>query len=243
MKRLHRLDLSPHAQRVLANRTQAVEEAPDPKAKAAQLWDRNGRARKTFGEVRETLERMASGIERCMYCEDSRGTHIEHFWPKDRFPQKAFVWENYLLACSGCNSNYKRNRFPLDDESRPLLIDPTVDEPRDHLLFSPTTGRFKELDEKGKMSREVFDLNGRKLDVERRNAWLAFQSLLGTFARAKHAGNEPLAAEYKQVIQGHQFASVFVALLDLSQQNLDPNPLLPECRRALKQFPEIYGWA
>jgi hypothetical protein len=32
--------------------------------------------------VYATLKRMAGPRERCMYCVDSQGSDIEHFWPK-----------------------------------------------------------------------------------------------------------------------------------------------------------------
>ena len=40
------------------------------------------RKTKTLRKVFDCLVRMAGMRQRCMYCEDSRGTTIEHFWPK-----------------------------------------------------------------------------------------------------------------------------------------------------------------
>ncbi|NOY25886.1 MAG: HNH endonuclease, partial [Oligoflexia bacterium] len=102
---------------------------------------------------------MASGRARCMYCEDSLGTDIDHFRPKADFPQRAFAWPNYLLACSHCNSNLKRNAFPIDGNGDPLLLDPSADNPAEHLLFSPSTGEFVSVGAKGQESIRVFGLN------------------------------------------------------------------------------------
>ncbi|MBW8876770.1 MAG: hypothetical protein JF614_17545 [Acidobacteria bacterium] len=102
---------------------------------------------------------MASGLERCMYCEDSEGTAIEHFWPKSVYPERAFDWLNYLIACSRCNSNFKRDQFPLDAAGAPLLVNPSEEEPLDHLSFSPSTGRFEPRSPKGDPSIDVFGLN------------------------------------------------------------------------------------
>ena len=57
---------------------------------------------------------MAPGVQRCMYCLDSLGTDIDHFEPKSRRPLRTFCWHNHLLACSRCNSNYKREEYPCD---------------------------------------------------------------------------------------------------------------------------------
>jgi len=37
-------------------------------------------------------------------------THIEHFYPKSRYPEKAYLWDNLYPACFGCN-NKKRDNF------------------------------------------------------------------------------------------------------------------------------------
>lgn len=117
MRRLRRPALSGAAETVMDRLSEQVSGAADPKAKASQLWDnRPSSADAAFVEIRRTLQQMAPGIERCMYCEDSQGTDIEHFWPKGRYPAGAFCWENYLLACSFCNSNCKREDFPLHSE-------------------------------------------------------------------------------------------------------------------------------
>lgn len=73
-----------------------------------------------------------------MYCLDSHGSDIEHFWPKAVYPESMFVWLNLLLCCTSCG-NYKGDQFPVQ-AGRPLLIDPTVDNPWESLDFDPVTG-------------------------------------------------------------------------------------------------------
>lgn len=144
MRRIQRLPLSQDALDFLRQRTSEVEGKPDAERaeEAARLWKLQGKA---FKEIRAVLGQMASGIKRCMYCEDSKGIAIEHFRPKRDYPLQAFVWLNYLLACTECNSNYKRTQFPLDGLGNPLLLDPSdpSDDPLDHLAFSPSTGQFE----------------------------------------------------------------------------------------------------
>lgn len=40
------------------------------------------------------------------------GDEIEHIKPKDLYPGRTFVWENYLLACGQCNRG-KSSRFSV----------------------------------------------------------------------------------------------------------------------------------
>jgi len=74
-----------------------------------------------------------------MFCEDSRGTDIDHFWPKVPYPERTFVWENLLWVCAGCNRK-KGTQFVINGEGKPRLIDPTADDPWDHLFFDSDTG-------------------------------------------------------------------------------------------------------
>jgi uncharacterized protein (TIGR02646 family) len=84
---------------------------------------------------------MAGKRERCMYCEDSHGGDIEHFWPKTAYPHKMFTWENHLLCCTGCG-RIKGIQFPLDGSNQPLLVNPTAEDPWDSLEFDPDTGNI-----------------------------------------------------------------------------------------------------
>ena len=102
-----------------------------------RTW-KNARQASDLKEVLTVLRRMAGSRERCMYCADSHGTDIEHFWPKTPYPECMFRWANLLLCCAECG-RLKGSSFPLDG-SAPLLIDPTNDSPWDFLDFDPTTG-------------------------------------------------------------------------------------------------------
>jgi uncharacterized protein (TIGR02646 family) len=73
-----------------------------------------------------------------MFCEDSRATDIEHFWPKAVYTDRAFVWENLLWACTGCNRQ-KGDRFSIDIFGDPELIDPTSEDPWDVFYYDSVT--------------------------------------------------------------------------------------------------------
>ncbi len=91
-------------------------------------------------ELLQALQKMAGEGWRCMYCLDSAGTDIEHFWPKSRFPRRMFNWRNLLLCCTGCG-RLKNTQFPMLGK-RPLLLDPSKEEPWLTLDFNPQTGNL-----------------------------------------------------------------------------------------------------
>jgi uncharacterized protein (TIGR02646 family) len=105
----------------------------------AKAWS-NARKTAPLLTVLETLKAMMGAHERCMYCHDSHGADIEHFWPKRPYPERMFQWPNLLLCCTECN-RFKRDEFPLEDGA-PLLIDPTAENPWDYLDFDPATGNI-----------------------------------------------------------------------------------------------------
>ena len=42
--------------------------------------------------------------DRCVYCEDSRGTDVDHVRPKTLHPDLTYAWHNLVPACGTCNS-------------------------------------------------------------------------------------------------------------------------------------------
>jgi uncharacterized protein (TIGR02646 family) len=240
MKRLKRLALSAEALAFLRERSEVIAGSPNPQAEAMRLWRQQ--ANKAFREMRETLGKMASGLERCMYCEDSEGVAIEHFWPKAAYPERAFDWLNHLIACTRCNSNFKRDRFPLDGAGAPLLVNPADEEPLDHLSFSPSTGRFEARSPKGDPSIEIFGLNRTTLTKGRKNAWIALQLLVIGYAKHRVAGRDAEAEEIETIIRDYPFAGIFSALLRMAS---GPNADLlidGECLRVIQSRPEIGTW-
>lgn len=108
--------------------------------------------------------------------------NVEHFRPKGRIDEiepksssypgyywLAYKWSNLFLCKQLINISYKRNFFPLvkdtirtrshhDDLENeiPLLVDPSKDEPRNHIYFHLDVPIHK--DEKGKATIEYLGL-------------------------------------------------------------------------------------
>lgn len=239
MRRLHRIPLSDKTRSFLRKRANQVADALHTAMEAQRLWERLDN--KAFREVRQTLAAMASGVERCMYCEDGEGTAIDHFWPRAVYPRRAFDWDNYLLACSRCNSNSKRDRFPLDPAGLPLLLNPVEEEPLDHLAFSPSTGRYEPRTDKGRSSEEVYGLNRATLTRGRSHAWTVLQALIVRYAQAKDTADHVEAARIEAAVRAHPFAGVLAALLSIAA---GPGAALmhPASLQAVQQNPEIQNW-
>ena len=139
MRRVVRLGLSADVVRYLERRQQrANDEQAAGTLDVDQAW-KNACQTLKLKSVRATLKQMAGGRQRCMYCSDSAGTDIEHYWPKSVYTERMFQWLNLLLCCTRCGRDCKGTKFPLDN-GNPALLDPTMDDPWQFLDFSTTTG-------------------------------------------------------------------------------------------------------
>lgn len=103
---------------------------------------------------------------KCCFCEADFTANgygdVEHFRPKAGFTKTrsgklmkpgyywlAYDWDNLLFSCQICNQRFKKNYFPLEDETKrsknhtfdyleesTLLIRPSLDNPEDHITFN-----------------------------------------------------------------------------------------------------------
>ncbi|MFM9696821.1 HNH endonuclease family protein [Streptomyces europaeiscabiei] len=177
---------------------------------ADRQW-RNAEAAK--GEIRSLLQPVAPGIGRCMYCLDNLGTDIDHFEPRARAPLRTFDWLNHLLACSFCNSNAKRDEYPRDEKTGEcLLIDPTVDDPADHIRLLPASGEYEEITAKGRHSIRVFDLNRSELLRGRVRMYRLCRSLLPVWHSKTLQSDVTGAEEAAAVLLEEPFGDVLRAL-------------------------------
>lgn len=188
-----------------------------------QAW-RSARQTQAIGTVLLTLQQMMGRRERCMYCVDSHGSDIEHFRPKARYPRHAFRWPNLLLCCTECG-RFKGSQFPMAGR-RALLIDPTAEDPWQHLDFDPDTGnltaRFDlpsgDWSAKGTKTVEV-------LRLDRREGMSAgYQATYRRLSRVVQAALAPIAA-------GTMTAPNLLAAL----READDHGLLPWCFDAAGQ--------
>lgn len=79
------------------------------------------RTYKTYQEARpELLERLG---QYCSYCEIrlESALAVEHVLPKEKYPQLELDWDNFLLACSNCNSTKGERDLIITDYLWPHL--------------------------------------------------------------------------------------------------------------------------
>jgi 5-methylcytosine-specific restriction endonuclease McrA len=196
----------------LDNRSARLRTSNADPDEARQAWKA---ARPERVGIHSHLSVMAPGIERCMYCGDNLGTDVDHFEPISRTPVRTFDWPNHLLACSFCNSNQKRDAYPIDAHTgEKLLIDPTSEDPNDHMLLILGTGEYRELTLRGLKTIEIFGLNradlvrGRADAFQTRGAVLCYAQVLLSQDRTEDAkrrmkalAEEPHASVLKAMLR------------------------------------------
>ncbi|MFI9106654.1 HNH endonuclease [Streptomyces fildesensis] len=183
-----------------------------PGDQAKRLWKHTTVRRHVHSALGKTLAAMAPGLDRCMYCGDSQGTDIDHFEPMSRAPLRTFDWNNHLLACSLCNSHTKRDLFPVDAAGRPLLIDPSTEDPALHLHLVLAAGEYIALTPRGEATRKVFDLNRGVLVRGRRNVYRITRLCLEDWYAAYEEGDEAALREWTSTILEQPTAEVVYAM-------------------------------
>jgi len=129
MRYHRRLHLPEGAVQYLFRKQEEVTRGAD----ARETW-KKARKTKIMQQILGILQKMAGVRERCMYCHDSFGAEMDHFWPIAIYVNKAFCWDNFLLLCGKCNK-LKTDKFALGADGVPLFIDPTADNPWSHIVY------------------------------------------------------------------------------------------------------------
>lgn len=191
----------------------------------------------TKQRVRDLLGEMAPGRTRCMYCLDNVGTDIDHFEPLTRAPLRAFDWPNHLLACARCNSKYKRELFPCDEDTgEPLLIDPTAQDPSVDLQLRPEVGEYATVTPRGEQTARLFQLNGRQELIEGRRFFYELgREQLVRWHELQQAGECDRAASLADGMEGE---ALLLAVLRAMVQRYTraPATLQPQLRAALAEW-------
>lgn len=157
--------------------------------------------------IKSKLTEMFHG--KCAYCESEITSitygDIEHFRPKSAYKNNiegdyvypgyywlASDWINLLLACERCNRTHKGSIFPLASgtnrktrhdiniDEQPLLIDPTIIDPKEFISFTDT-GLIIFLDgegNRGDSSIKIYGLARTKLTIEREKVALRLKETM-----------------------------------------------------------------
>lgn len=148
---------------------------------------------------------------KCAYCEcffNGDYGAVEHFRPKSRYQNAAgnplqlgywwlaYDWNNLLHSCSECNTGYKRCLFPLANPNQrniaaqsianehPLLINPAITDPKDHIVFNEDFAIGITVE--GQTTIDIFKLNDRPLLRDHRlKKWNSFVDALDAVKTAE----------------------------------------------------------
>jgi hypothetical protein len=192
-------------------------EYPEQVAKAKERFSAyNKKSNATFSAIKAALTAMCSGARRCCYCEDAPADEVEHIWPKDLYPERVFLWENYLYACGPCNGP-KSNGFAVfhqgvlqsvarkkDDlieppvSGDPALIDPRHEDPLEYLILDLRTWQFgarhptgTREEERARYTWELLHLNDRDYLLQaREEAYESYVALLEKYITRRDTGGE-----------------------------------------------------
>ena len=164
--------------------------------------------------------------DKCAYCEVSieagAPTQVEHYRPKSAYYWLAYDMSNYVPACAWCNGK-KGAKFPLEaggvravnpgddlDLEKPVLLNPSLDEPEKHLRFEAETenalgGAVQAISTRGEETIDLFKLNRVDLFDKRRKKqknvrkavgvlWVAGPAKIRGFRESLKAGEEEWSA-------------------------------------------------
>ncbi len=156
----------------------------DASGKIQARWNSTCLDTDKISKIRKRLLEMSENA--CVFCgiRISNDTFdVEHFLPKDGFPYLAYCWENYLPTCKKCNQNHKGTFIPNSLKNREIveeilknlflnaevynhqslleattdrIIEPTFDNPDEHLEFLEAFFCYNPLTEIGRQTYNMF---------------------------------------------------------------------------------------
>ena len=232
----------------------------DRVAAAGRLFP--GRSRNaTFRVVRNRLRRMCASPDRCGWCEDSEANQIDHIKPKALYPERTFVWENYLPACGVCNSG-KGDRFAILGQNRaidvtrgqgrpivpprsgaPALIDPRFEDPLEFLelemvdtfWFQPKYGLSFPARDRAEYTIKRLKRNREALAAARRNVFGDNRARLVEYRQLRDDGASPAELKmFKTRFLSRPHPTVW--------REMQRQYKLPSLKNLFAKVPEALSW-
>jgi hypothetical protein len=162
-----------------------------------------------WGAAKPAYIKAQSG--KCIFCESKFAAvsygDVEHFRPKSGYVATkgqplikpgywwlAYDWTNYWASCQRCNQEFKKNYFPVADETKrakmptdslqaekALLPDPAKEDPRAFLEFRSEVAFARQGSPRGQACIDIAGLNRDDLLELRREALKALRFILKTW--------------------------------------------------------------
>jgi hypothetical protein len=223
---------------------------------------RNNKSNVTFNAIKSVLTNMCSGARRCVYCEDSAADEVEHIYPKHFYPDRVFVWENFVYACGPCNGP-KASSFAVfivnaeakveltrsaDPSPPPIgvpgLIDPRLEDATQLLALDlretfyfverATSGTLEH--QRASYTIEILGLNKREyLRLARRAAYRDYRAHLAQYRAVRTSGNEAEMQRLAHEIRTRQHPTVWT---EMKRQHAN----LPDLAQLFADSPEALTW-
>ena len=165
---------------------------------------------------------------KCAYCECAiplKYNDVDHYRPKSIYYWLGHQWKNLFFACNACNRTYKKDLFPLGDETKrgdvreekPLIVNPYEDDPSQHIRFNRYVAIG--ITEAGRKTINTFHLNDR-------------------FSRPEMLeGRKQLYAAYELEFQKINKAKKLLERSDLSEEDiLDIKDLIALSQKSILQL-------
>ncbi|MEM9456846.1 MAG: HNH endonuclease [Myxococcota bacterium] len=170
---------------------------------------------KSMRRIRRTLSLAAGPDERCMYCHDSQAVTIEHYYPKSKYEDRAFDWNNFLAICSSCNV-MKGDELLLGDDGQGMMINPLDVDPWEYIEYSVETdhytARWWTAEEEDPKGRETLDVLSKRLEhqavmTRRRKVRVRLQGYVSSFLRDENAqaGSGNIQSLIDQIVEDDTF--------------------------------------
>ncbi len=215
-----------------------VEHGEGSSPQIDEFWKAR-RSKKALKAVEVALRAMASGLARCMYCEDSEGCDVEHGYPKAHYPAQAYVWSNLLWICTPCNRQ-KNSGFEA------AMINPTQEDPLDHLTLSFKQGRYtaREDSPRGAATLRIVRriASDPMLTRGRLNAVVKLRSILSNYDRFQASGNSDEAKQIRQAVVQEPFSAVFAAVLRSTKEPGAVDILGKQLVAVISRHPAMHDW-
>lgn len=114
-------------------------------------------------EIRKLLQ-YESG-NRCVYCERKLGLSsssgdVDHFYPKFKYPERAFEWDNLFLSCHDCNR--LKGSYDPNINRHLSILNPATDD-INNLLIESESGILIGKNPQAIKTIELFELNSEDL--------------------------------------------------------------------------------
>lgn len=187
-----------------------LEEKETNKAKKVRsVWNKE--------PIKKTL--LVDSYAKCAYCESrvsirSSYMEVEHFYPKDAYPEKVVDWDNLLPSCKKCNilKGEHANRNGKE------IINPFDDDPSEHLLFRynkfhPNNGSVL-----GERTREVLDLDGDHRREGRAELVIYTENLLSSLIALKDSYKlrNKIIAILKVIQPSEEYSAILATVVHMS---------------------------